>query len=126
MKNNPKPEIKHSFIIRESEWLHREGGLKSQFLRAEDKKKCCIGIFLISCGILEEQLVGVKTPEIFIKNGGVLPQQAKWLIEKDGTSGLAKYLMTRNDMEFGLTEEKQKEAIKKGFAQGGVEAIFVP
>lgn len=96
---------------------HGSGGARAQ---------CCIGIYLSSCGMTDEQIGGLSTPADFgvLRN---LPDEARWLVtEKKPTlydaSDVACDLIGANDRAYMPDRE---ERIKALFATQGIEVEFV-
>jgi len=109
--------------ISRKRWLRGEGAGQSYLLRPDDKKMCCLGFYLRSCGVSAKEISGKGSPTE-IKQ---LPKQAEWLsveLVEDPlrTSDSCGLLMTHNDNIGGKNKEA---AIKELFASHKVDVTFV-
>lgn len=85
--------------------------------RPEDDKRCCLGHYLVACGVNLASLSGVATPAELTKEA--IPDEAKWLVDRGFSSEFALDLMVEND------SHARQEEIQKAFLEHGVEVEFV-
>jgi hypothetical protein len=121
------------------DWIHRTdlelNPLESCLLRLSDGKKCCLGFYLLACGVAPKDLINIATPY----GVNAIPLEADWLVangnitEKVNSSD-ARALMRENDgMESDDVPLENKrslkltdrERIKEIFAKHDVQVEFV-
>lgn len=116
--------------IRRKRWLRGEGSRNSFLYRHKDRKMCCLGFYLRSCGLPVKDLTGRKSP--FDLPG--VPDEAKWLnlanLLPDGakwrkTFNVVNKLMRINDTD-DLPEKQREKQISKLFREQGVKVVFKP
>jgi hypothetical protein len=119
------------FTIDRNIWLRGESDDSSELFRATDKRMCCVGIYLKECGVPLDHLLGRGVP---LKE--FTPEEALWLFPAVASSTghlhpdqskLAGNLYVENDVvACHLDDESDREkAIKRYFAEAGVEVDFV-
>lgn len=114
------------FVIDRFTWLRGEGTCRSFLLRREDGKKCCLGFYLLACGMTPEQIEHKESPSS-VRN---LPEEARWLIQSDQSdqswaSDDADDLMFVNDAMIGFKSKQREQRIARIFAKHGVDVKFV-
>ena len=101
-------------------WLRGEGSECSVLFRPSDLKKCCLGIYLSSVGISNEEINSKRCPSDV---DGELPD---WLLDEKKDSYLCKELICVNDDNDGnLTEGDREEEIKDLFKTVDIEVKFI-
>ena len=112
-------DVMMKLIIDRNIWLRGEGAGWSYLLREEDRKMCCLGIYLKECGVSSEKLLDMTSPCQLVE---IIPPEAKWLIKKDSTDTYD--LMELND-EKKIEKDKREEKIAHIFAKHNIEVEFV-
>lgn len=123
-------------VISRKKWLRGEGSAESYLLRVDDRKMCCIGIYLNELGVDVSELEGNGSACNIADRRGInfLPEEARWLVNiplKNGNrsahnTSIAADLMHINDEKQNLTtEDKREQRIKELFAIQGIEVEFV-
>ena len=106
-------------IIDRKIWLR--GEIDSFLVRESDGKKCCLGIYLESCGVKRDRLLQIQDPAYLEVE---LPEQARWLMAGHQNSDQAGFLMKANDdQQAGPTE--REEEIRYFFRQIGITVRFI-
>jgi len=128
-RENRMAEQVTKLIIDRTIWLRGESPNRSRLLRSDDGKRCCLGIYLGACGVPDEALMDVESPQgVLIRAAAVFPEQALWLLEpkRDVNSDQAHRLMLQNDYfaEAGDNPETREQAIASVFADQGIEVTF--
>ena len=133
------------FEIKRSSWLRGSGTLEdnigqdgSYLLRPSDGMKCCLGFYLVACGVPEGEIEGICTP--MTVESTIFPARAEWLItageaEKTENSPDCVELMQTNDQvgffcgparEVQVSDESERERrISRMFAAHGETVRFV-
>jgi hypothetical protein len=110
-----------NLVIDRKIWLRGEDPETSRLFRKEDKKMCCLGIYLNKCRVSKKNLLDIQSP---MSVNVSLPNQAKWLTNPSGdNSDLADTLMKRNDNRH-ITPKRREADIVAGFAKAGVKVKF--
>jgi hypothetical protein len=119
------------FTIDRKTWLRGDnsaydGGLSSLYRRS-DRKMCCVGKYLESCGVSKEDLLDKATANAVVQ---LVPDKAAWLLSR-GYSGnsvvnspLACKLYSINDYEKTSDTDKEVE-LKLEFGRIGIEVVFI-
>lgn len=110
-------ELKQLVIDRKI-WLRGEGSLKSKLIRESDGKQCCVGIYLLSCGVEAKSIINRGAPKDCI-----LPTEAQW-VNRFSHSQLTHKLYDVNDNK-AMSEETRERKIAATFLECGVEVTFV-
>lgn len=114
-------------VIDRSKWLRGEGSDKSELLREEDGKMCCLGFYLEQCGVSRDNISGKRIPGDVPRVDAEIPVVPEWLIET-GTrcmsSDVCQNLMIKNDSEH-THDSAREEYIAEKFAAQGIEVTFV-
>lgn len=113
-------------VIDRKVWLRGENFYTSCLFRPEDGKRCCVGIYLQSLGVDDEDIAGIESAH------GVqcdLPTEAKWLVYNSETNGagasrLASKLYQANDA-VGTPGYAREAAIAALFKERDVKVTFV-
>lgn len=103
--------------IDRSIWLRGEEN--SMLYRQNDNKQCCIGIYLESCGMSKEDLMGVMTAGSLEDFERTLPEEAKWLEDDE----IANMFYITNDHE-KLSSFQRETVLKGAFKQQGITVKF--
>lgn len=104
-----------SFTISRKKWLRGDPNTAS-LLDPKTGKQCCLGIYLLACGVPKDAIYAVLMPDAVSKTYR-LP---KWLRTQSGTSTV---LARDND---SLNEPTREQLITQGFATKGIKVRFVP
>lgn len=104
-------------VIDRNVWLRGEGSDRSKLARGADGKRCCVGIYLLSCGVGLTELLDRGEPRY-----SVLPKEADWL-------GKSRYESTQklydaNDDQT-ITAEHREQRIAQVFQTQGVKVEFI-
>lgn len=91
-------------------------GDTSKLYRKHDRRMCCLGFYLRSCGCKVADIIDKSTPDDVEK----LPEQASWLVQKWGKQD---WLIGKNDNTH-MSDEVRERAIAEGFARNGVTVKF--
>lgn len=91
-------------------------GDTSKLYRKHDRRMCCLGFYLRSCGCKVGDIIGRSKPNDL----DALPNQAHWLVQKWGEQD---YLINKNDNTYMSDEVREKE-ITAVFARNGVTVKF--
>lgn len=121
-------------VISRKRWIRGGDGM-SYLLRDTDKKMCCLGFYLRSCGVRPSKLTDRESPREVTNAKGdvVMPPNAAWLVTKTGAdSRTCLALMRINDDDdddpFAADETKReakREAkIARIFAKHDVRVTF--
>lgn len=127
------------FTIDRERWCRGESD--PSLLRERDGKMCCLGFFLLACGVAPERIKGNGEPQDAFSGLAEIPPTAAPLIQADwgydpeecpadensvGTipSPVACDLMTVND-DMKVNERDREERIATYFAKIGVDVAFV-
>jgi len=107
-------------------WLRGEGGAASKLLRANDGKRCCVGIYLVALGVTDELLTEVSVAHGTGSLRRFVADHTPWLANTHVTdaSADANYLYSRND-DRGIEESYRERNIAAIFAKHGVEVEFI-
>ena len=106
-------------IIDREIWLR--GETDSYLMRESDGKKCCLGIYLESCGVDSNSLKQITdAPALPVE----LPEQAGWLMDGNVNSDLGAHLMSANDDGQIRPIERERE-IRHFFYQVGITLRFI-
>lgn len=126
------------FTIDRARWLR--GDENPYLLRASDGKMCCLGFFLRSCGLSDDELRDHSEPQHPFEEGrpDEIPNAAAFLVESEeadedewgepsfdyGPTDDASDLMTAND-DPEVTEAERERRVARLFAKHGHEVDFV-
>lgn len=85
-------------------------------------KMCCLGIYLLACGVPKKLLANVGSPDYIPRNfeDGAVPE---WLVADENPTILCDHLMTTND-SIDLSEDVREASIKEDFATVGIKVRF--
>lgn len=118
-------------IIDRKTWLRGETSGKSFLLRISDHKMCCMGSYLLTCGLPTSKIRDIGTP---LGTSGVegdpltLPMEAHWLIEQSPrgreNSEISRRLMVIND-DTNITDSTREMRITALFKEQDVEVEFI-
>lgn len=92
-------------------------GDTSKLYRKHDRRMCCLGFYLRSCGCKVGDIVNLGTPSDL----GAVPNQAAWLINKPQEQD---WLIAKNDTTAHMDDATREKAIVDGFARNGVTVKF--
>lgn len=115
-------------MIKRSRWARGNDGLHGASLfTTGDKKMCCLGFYLRSCGLKINDIRDKPTPY----KVGKIPEEASWLINRRKVDSKATTdLIEANDADkFNRkynTPETREARIKELFAKQNVKVEFVP
>lgn len=121
MKRKEYKDVK-KFTIKRSEWYR--GKAQDSLLLNEDKQKCCLGFYGLSCGLRPRDIIGISAP------AGVIDEHSKlWktflITESDGFNSYdADQLMLINDDEKTSDAHKEKK-ITALFKKQSITVKFV-
>ena len=110
-----------SLKINRTRWLHDEGTGNSFLHREYDRKMCCLGFYLHSCGLKVADISEYKSPQDI---NGKIPTDARWLLHISTDSTICGRLMEVNDYidnDYTLTRESK---IKELFKEHDVDVVF--
>lgn len=124
--------------IQRSRWIRGSRDGSSYLYREDDRKMCCLGFYLRSCGVKVQSLMGIATPR-YIIDSEEIPKQAQWLVFDPGSfdktttflnSDACIALIDANDKRYGSrsklkAECQREERIKALFAVHNVEVTFI-
>lgn len=114
---------RQKLIIDREEWLR--GDEDHSMLLDNEGKRCCVGIYLKSCGVDDEVMLYTPDVESLVElHHEILPEPARWMFGEDGDVPKLIDLYKDNDSgELGDCEREQ--VITEKFAAYGVEVSFV-
>lgn len=123
--NKKRPRL----IIRYSEWARGERYTLehdeiTNYLLGEDGKQCCLGLLGKACGIPNEAMLNVGSPEALHPEFRVLMPQK---LSQEGTifdSSLCGKIIDDND-NGELSNEEREKLILEGFDQFGWDVEFI-
>lgn len=127
MKRKEYKDVK-KFTIKRSEWYRGKGSDDSRLLN-EDKQKCCLGFYSLSCGLRSQDIRDMASPYDVIEEHNKLwksflitePDESN---ELDWNSRDANQLMSINDDEKTSDAHKEKKIITM-FKKHGIAVKFV-
>lgn len=111
------------FVISRKKWLRGEGASASALYRREDRKQCCVGIYLSACGVDNETLSKGSAARLL-----GLSELPKWLTEtndgmiQDRFSVIGSLYATNDDR--GTPDPDRESRIAELFARNGVTVSF--
>ena len=125
MKAKSKVKPKRGFTIDRRIWYRGED-CGSCLYRSEDRKQCCVGIYLRACGVAVKSVRDQTTATRMAEEECAIPSRARWLIDlSDGwpTSSVdAAMLYSRND---AAKEAGREQRIASIFARHGETVRFI-
>lgn len=97
----------------------------SKLLRPSDGKMCCLGSYLLACGVTKEQIEGRESPDDIDS----LPETAGWTVEPAPVirklfSDDCERLMRVNDVR-NVDEKYREERVIELFAKQGITVEFI-
>jgi hypothetical protein len=109
-------------VIDRQKWLKGESPDQSKLLRESDRKMCCLGFYLLSCGKVEAELLDIGEP----MNLPEIPEEAQWLLKEDArcNSSTCIHLMQINDSKY-TTEQQRELGIRDLFRSQNIEVTFI-
>lgn len=112
------------FVVRREFW-YRGNGSEESNLVLRNGKMCCLGFLGLACGIDEELMVGIGSPDDLES----WPARELWPIKirpvVEGNSDLTNNLMFVNDNdEPGYTDKQRESKLKELFATADIEVVF--
>jgi hypothetical protein len=116
-------EVK-SFTIDRANWLQGEGSADSYLIRSRDGKQCCLGFYLLSCGLPEEYLTNRRS--LIGLSEKMMTLTPDWLLDEntEGVSWACHNIMLMNDdCTFAPLSEKEA-SITTSFKAAGIEVSF--
>jgi hypothetical protein len=120
-----------NLVIDRKKWYRGLMPSRSELLRKEDGKMCCLGFMMKECGLQDHEIQGVAYPlqlclsgvpkynEVFQK---LFHKMYNDLIDHDRDSQECTSLIATNDGE--MPEEKRESKLKKIFKSIGVNVLF--
>lgn len=125
MKAKSKVKPKRGFTIDRRIWYRGEDG-GSYLYRSEDRKQCCVGIYLRACGVAVKDVRDQTTAARMVEEGGVIPSRAGWLNDLSGewpaSSTAASMLYAIND---AAKEAGREQRLASIFARHGETVRFI-
>lgn len=127
-------------IIDRSKWLRGEGETASKLLRERDGKMCCLGFYLLSCGLEPDMIQGRGTPGAVYKYRELYPEEHQgepvpaWTYEYHNDEDeyyntfIVRDLIRANDEwvdDLIGGEKGREERITALFATQGIEVEFI-
>lgn len=119
------------FAIDRARWLRGTGSAGSFLFHPEQKKCCCVGIYIEACGLKMPQMEWMEAAHSSYMRQSI-PDQARWLLRiKDGVfqehnpaSDAAQILYEENDTMEISGEKERERAIRSVFAEQGIRVRF--
>lgn len=115
--------MSRKLVIDRKIWLRGEGKAPSRLVRQSDGKQCCLGIYLLACGMPHASLLNAAVPIDVTRE---IPEEAHWLFSDDASS-----LMIYNDAliregeEVAVVEAIREKHITELFAKHRIDVTFV-
>lgn len=106
-----------SFVINRAVWLRGEGGEKSVLFRPEDKKMCCLGIYLSECGVDTHRMRDVGEPGLL--SDEMVPS---WTRTAAKGTPVCELIQVNDDEQ--ISDAVREQAITEKFARQGVTVTF--
>lgn len=126
------------FTIDRDKWLRGEGHSASKLLRPSDGKMCCLGMYLLACGLTPEEIQDQDAPGDVAWNAtrvDGMPRRPIWnegklsWLLKDNANDCSEtcvQLMSANDDQRRFVEEtNREEKVAELFAKEGITVHFI-
>jgi hypothetical protein len=116
-------EERQTLVIDREVWLRGDPFLSK--LLDDRGKRCCVGIYLQSCGMADEVLRDMRSVDGLVATYGdeVLPERARWMYDGRDVPKWNR-IYNRNDAT-GVDEDKREADIAAKFAAYGVDVTFI-
>lgn len=120
-----------TLVIDRNVWLRGRDAYATSALLREDGKRCCVGIYLQSCGIEDDRLLKKDFAHSLPENE--LPEEARWLVSVeefedehlnyDSSEDGSTLYSTNDSME--LSEKMREYLVKRKFRKHGIKVEFI-